>query len=47
MGMTEGQDQSNIKLLQGLVTWKGWLAPKCFVAYVEGQNGFVLSVPLP
>ena len=40
-------DQQNIKLCQGLGTWKGWLSPKGSVALEEGQIGLVLLVPLP
>ena len=47
MGATKALGQCKSKLPQGLVTWKGWLAPKGFVACVEGQIGLVMSVPLP
>jgi len=47
MGETEALGQYNVNFPQGLVTWKGWLAPEGSIACVEGQFGFILPVLLP
>ena len=36
MGENEALMQQNVRLSQGLVTWKGWMAPRGFITCVEG-----------
>lgn len=45
-GVTRALMQQNISLSQRLVTWMGWMAPRCSVARVEGQVGCIPLVPL-